>query len=339
MSDPVRAHSVPAGTFEAPAAAELAVAERSGFIENRHIGSAIVLSPDGERMLTLGSPDSHVLPRSTLKPFQAVASIGAGARLDAEQTALATASHAGTPQHIAVVRRILADAGLDEDALRCPPALPADRGARDEVLRAGGAPAQVYMECSGKHAGMLAACAASSWTIADYTDPRHPLQQHVKDVVERLTGEKVAHTAVDGCGAPVFAVTLAGLARGVQRMATASEQSPFALFRNAAWVHRSAREHPWAISGPGRPDTVLMETLDCYAKAGADGMMTIATSDGTTAAVKVLDGSVSAARVAAVGLLARTGAIEVAAAKAALDRAETAILGGGEPVGRLRPAT
>jgi L-asparaginase II len=337
MSDPVRAPRSGTGTFEASVAVELAVAERSGFVESRHVGSAVVLSPDGERMIALGSPDSPILPRSTLKPFQAVASIGAGARFDAEQTALATASHAGTAAHVAVVRRILSDAGLRESALRCPAALPADSESKAELLRSGGRPSAVYMECSGKHAGMLSACVANGWTTADYTDARHPLQQHVKDVVERLTGEKVVHTAVDGCGAPVFAITLAGLARGVQRVATTSEQSPFTLYRNAAWVRRSAREHPWAISGPGRPDTVLMETLGCYAKAGADGVMTMATDDGTCVAVKVLDGSVNAARVAAVALLARAGAIPAEAAETALDAAGTAVLGGGVPVGRLRP--
>lgn len=337
MSDPVRAPRVLAGTFEASEAVELAVAQRSGFIETRHVGSAIVLTPDGERAVALGAPDAVILPRSTLKPFQAVASSSAGARLDGEQAALATASHAGMPEHIDVVRRTLSDAGVGEEALLCPLALPADRGTRDAVLRAGGGPASIYMECSGKHAAMLAACAAGGWPIQDYTDARHPLQLHVKDVVERLTGEKVAHTAVDGCGAPVFAISLAGLARGVQRIAAASEQSPFALFRSAAFIYRSAREHPWAISGEGRPDTVLMQKLGCYAKAGADGVMTMAAADGTTVAVKVLDGSIPAARVAAVALLARVGAIDEQAAREAIPETDTAILGGGVPVGSLVP--
>ena len=331
-----RAASV--GTFGASDAVELVVAERSGFVESRHVGSAIVLGPDGERMLSLGDPGAAILPRSALKPLQAVASLSAGAALDSEQLALCTASHAGTPEHLAVVRRTLTASGLDDSALRCPPALPADHAARDEVLRSGGAAAPVFMECSGKHAGMLAACVANGWTIDDYTDPRHPLQQHAKDVVERLTGEKIVHTAVDGCGAPVFAITLTGLARGIQRMATASERSPFALYRNAALVHRSARRHPWAISGRGRPDTVVMETLGAYAKAGAEGVMTIAAGDGTTVAVKVLDGSVPAARVAAVELLASVGAVERETANVALERMNTAILGGGVPVGRLAPA-
>lgn len=339
MSESNRGPRAPVtGTFEISSAVELAVVERSGFIETRHAGSAVVLGPEGDRMLSLGDPDAAILPRSALKPFQAVASISAGARLDAEQTALATASHAGTAAHVAVVRGILSSVGLDDRALLCPPALPADRASRDDVIRSGASPAPVYMECSGKHAGMLAACVANGWSLSAYTDQRHPLQQHVKDVVERLTGEKVSHVAVDGCGAPVFAITLNGLARGVQRMATASEQSPFALYRTAALVARSAKDNAWAISGAGRPDTVLIEDVGAYAKAGADGLMTMAMPDGTTAAVKVLDGSISAARVAAVGLLAQVGAIDRTAADDVLGRLGTTVLGGGIPVGRLRPA-
>ena len=326
------------GTFDIGSAVELAVVERSGFIETRHGGSAVVLGPDGERMLSLGDPDAPVLPRSTLKPFQAVASLSAGASLHGEQIAVATASHAGTAAHVAVVRGILASVGLDEAALLCPAALPADAASRDDVIRSGAGRAPVYMECSGKHAGMLAACVANGWSTAEYVDQRHPLQQHVKDVVERLTGEKVTHVAVDGCGAPVFAITLGGLARGVQRLTTASEQSPFALYRTAASVARSVREHPWAISGPGRPDTVLIERLGVYAKAGADGLMTMATADGTTAAVKVIDGSIAAARVAAVGVLARVGAIGAELVDGVLGEIGTAVLGGGVPVGRLRPS-
>jgi L-asparaginase II len=325
------------GTFEAARAEELVVSDRSGFVESRHLGSVVVLGPDGERILALGDPDALVLPRSTLKAFQAVASLGAGARLSTEQTALAAASHAGTPKHVKVVRGTLAAAGLDESALRCPPALPGDHPSRDAVLRGGGSPASIYMECSGKHAAMLAACTANQWATASYLHPQHPLQQHVKDVVERLSGEKVSHTAVDGCGAPVFAITLAGLARGVQRLITAAAESPFALYRAGSFVTRSVREHPWAIAGEGRPDTVLMERLGVYAKAGAGGMMTMATRDGTTVAVKVLDGSVPAARVAAVAALARAGAVPKPDANEVLATIGTAVLGGGRTVGWLRP--
>lgn len=338
MSDSVRVPRMSTtGTFEAVHAVELAVSDRNGFVENRHIGSAVVLNPDGDRLTSLGEPDAVVLPRSTLKPFQAIASLGAGAQLDDVQIAIATASHAGTAEHVAVVREVLARAGLSEDALLCPPALPADVDASAEVLRSGGTPAPAYMECSGKHAGMLAACVASGWSIRDYIDPQHPLQQHVKDVVERLTGEKVSHVAVDGCGAPVFAITLAGLARGVQRMAMSAQQSPFALYRTAATVYRCARENAWAISGRGRPDTVLMETIGGYAKAGADGAMTMSASDGTTVAVKVLGGSVPAARVAALGLLMSVGAVAPDTGALAMDRMGAVVTGGGAEVGRLRP--
>src|SRR6185312_16746421 len=107
-------------------AVELAVVERSGFVESRHAGAAIVLAPDGTITATLGDTGSLILPRSSLKPLQALACLAAGAPLDGERLALATASHSGTDRHVAVVRDILDSAGLGEDALGCPPAWPGD---------------------------------------------------------------------------------------------------------------------------------------------------------------------------------------------------------------------
>ena len=83
--------------FGTDEAVELAVVERSGFIESRHSGSAVVLGPDGGVAISLGAPDKPVFPRSSLKPFQAVAVMGAGVHLDGAAAVLATASHAGTP--------------------------------------------------------------------------------------------------------------------------------------------------------------------------------------------------------------------------------------------------
>lgn len=43
------------GTFSADAAVELAVTTRDGFVESRHVGSAVVLSPDGEVVAEYGA--------------------------------------------------------------------------------------------------------------------------------------------------------------------------------------------------------------------------------------------------------------------------------------------
>ncbi|WP_314646854.1 asparaginase [uncultured Microbacterium sp.] len=316
---------------------ELAVVERSGFVESRHVGAAVVLSPDGEVVARLGNAEALILPRSSMKPLQAVACLTAGAVLDGEQLALSTASHSGTDRHAAVVRDVLAEVGLNEDALACPPAWPGDVATRDDMIREHGAPAAVRMNCSGKHAAMLRACVATGWPTEGYLDPSHPLQVHIREVVERLIGEKVAHTAIDGCGAPVYAMSLTALARGIHRVGTASERSPFALHRVAGALVRAVREHPWTIEGPGRPDTIAIESLGVFAKGGAEGVMVMVAPNGTTVALKMLDGSLRAATIAAATLLARHGALSAEQVAQLGEALALTVLGGGRPVGAIRP--
>ncbi len=107
-------------TIPVQGAVELAVLERSGFVESRHIGAAVVLSAEGEVLREVGDATTPVFPRSSMKPFQALAVLASGAELTEEEHVLATASHAATARHVEVVRGILAKAGLDESALRCP---------------------------------------------------------------------------------------------------------------------------------------------------------------------------------------------------------------------------
>lgn len=317
---------------------ELAVVERSGFIESRHAGAAVVLSSDGEVVARYGNADALILPRSSLKPLQAIACITAGAVLDGEHLAMSTASHVGTERHAAAVRDMLTEGGLTEDSLACPPSWPSDTAARDEMVREHGEPTRVRMNCSGKHAAMLRACVATGWPTDGYLEPTHPLQAHIREVIERLTGEKIAHTAIDGCGAPVYAMTLTGLARAIHRIGTASDRSPFALHRVAGSLVRAVREHPWTIEGPGRPDTIAIETLGVFAKGGAEGVMVMVAPNGTTVALKMLDGGARASTIVAATLLARAGALTADDLTALTAALSLSVLGGGQPVGEIRPA-
>ena len=325
-------------TFAAADAVELAVIERSGFVESRHAGAAIVLDSDGTPIATLGDTASPILPRSSLKPVQALACLTAGAPLEGERLALATASHSGTDRHVSVVRDILDAAALGEDALGCPPAWPGDQATRDEVVRDGGAPARIRMNCSGKHAAMLLTCVVNGWPTDGYLSPEHHLQVHIREVAERLVGERSVTTAIDGCGAPVFAMSLAGLAKAIHRIGTSSERSPFALHRSAGTLVRAVRENPWAIDGPGRPDAVVIERLGVFAKGGAEGVMVMVAPDGTTVALKVLDGSGRAATVVALRLLERHGALAASDVADAVTRLPLSVTGGGQVVGAIRPA-
>ncbi|MFT4215300.1 MAG: asparaginase [Microbacterium sp.] len=323
-------------TFPVAGAVELAVVERSGFIESRHAGAAVVLGPDGVELLRLGDVETAILPRSSLKPLLAVGCLTAGAALDGERLALATASHSGTDRHVAVVRDILDAAGLDESALQCPAAWPSDTETRDASMRARAEPARIRMNCSGKHAAMLLTCTANGWDAATYLDVRHPLQVHLREVVERLTGEKAATIAVDGCGAPVHAVSLVGLARAAHRIGTSSERSPFALHRLAGALVRAVRENPWAIDGPGRPDTIAIERLGVFAKSGAEGVLIMTAPNGASVALKVLDGSGRAATAIALALLERVGALSPGDVAQTLAQLPLTVTGGEKDVGLIR---
>ena len=204
---------------------ELAILSRSGLDESRHLGAAVVVSPDGTIARSLGDADALVYGRSSLKFFQAIAVLRSGVSLAGAQLVLATASHSGTAAHVHIVRSLLARAGLGEDALQCPLDWPLDSASRS----AASAPARVTMNCSGKHAAFLLACVENGWPSASYLAPEHPLQQLIRDTVEEFTGEPIGQVGVDGCGAPVFATTLRGLAIAVGRVSAARDASAVLL--------------------------------------------------------------------------------------------------------------
>lgn len=164
----------------------LAEVVRSGYVEGWHHGSVVVLDAAGAVVAAAGDVTAPIFPRSSNKPLQAVGMLRSGLRLsDPADLALVCASHWGQQFHLARVRGMLRCGGLDESALRCPPALPLHDTARDAVLAAGGGPTRIQMNCSGKHTGMLLTCRAAGWPIEDYHRPEHPLQRRLRAAVGR----------------------------------------------------------------------------------------------------------------------------------------------------------
>jgi L-asparaginase II len=307
---------------------------RSGFGESRHRGSAVLLGPGGRDVVyRVGEVAAPMFPRSSNKPVQAAAMRACGLELDGELLALASASHSGEDFHVTGVRKILASAGLTEDALQCPPALPLDEDALWRFLGAGGRPDRVHMNCSGKHAAMLATCVTAGWPTETYRDPGHPLQREIKAALGRLAGETVAATGVDGCGAPLFAVSLTGLARAFGALVLAA---PDSAERNVA---DAVRAHPAWTSGTNRSERALHEAVPgLLVKSGAEGVQAFALADGRAGAVKIEDGAPRAIPAVTVALLRLLGADrDPGVDRDALDRiAEVPVLGGGQPVGEIR---
>ena len=301
---------------------------RSGVVESAHRASVVALRPDGSVALSLGVVDRPVFPRSSNKPLQALGLLDAGWQpVDQEVLAIATASHSGEDRHLDVVRRSLAAAGLTEAALQCPPLLPLSEPAAHALLAAGGVASSLTMNCSGKHAAMLATCVENGWSIEDYLRPDHPVQRALTATIANLAGEPVAHIAVDGCGAPQHALTLTGLARSFATLAT----RPGAGHA----VAQAMRAHPWLVGGTDRDVTALHEGIDgLVCKDGAEGVYAAALPDGSAVAAKVADGATRAAVLVLVGGLRALGV-----SAPVLDRLASApVLGGGVPVGELRLA-
>ncbi|MDZ5660824.1 asparaginase [Nocardioides sp. S-58] len=319
-----------------PAAGLPVVAEivRSGFVEGHHYGSVVALAADGSVVWSVGEVAAPVLPRSSNKPVQALAMVELGLDLPPDLLALACASHSGEPFHVEGVRRVLASAGLDESALQTPPDHPLDDAARDAVIRAGGEKTSILMNCSGKHAAMLATCVLRGWDTATYLDPAHPLQVAIRETFERLTGEPVATVAVDGCGAPLLSTSLIGLARAFATLATASEGP-------AHRVAEAIRRHPENVSGTTRDELALHRAVPgLIGKAGAESCYAVALPDGRAWALKTDDGAARVRPVLMAEALRRSGVLEEDGvdtdAVARTGRLE--LLGGGVPVGEIRAA-
>lgn len=332
MTGPIRASDV----------AHLASTERNGFIENRFFGSAVVVNPSGQLIGAVGDPAAGVYPRSALKPFQAIAALRCGAPFHGEALALAAGSHIGSREHRDIAAGVLDHAGLQPDALACPATLPS---AASEVARAALDCAPLPLErtalahnCSGKHAGFLAATVAAGESVADYLEPQSPIQREVIEVIEQYCQTTVHHIGVDGCGAPTPVMSLSSLARGFGALGRAVTDRGAEL--HATMVAQAMLDYPSAVQGRRRPDTVVLEELGLIAKTGADGILAIGAPDGTAVAVSMIDSTHRANHLIALALLANFApeAVSLHALTDVMDRLVPALYGGYHQVGRVKLA-
>jgi L-asparaginase II len=306
----------------------LAVTSRSGLDESVHHGAVVALAANGEVAFAAGNPRSIIYPRSATKPMQGLAMVRAGLSLPPELLALVCASHDGAAMHVAGVRRILATAGLWPEALANTPALPVDEEAAQEVLRSGGGPAAIFMNCSGKHSGMLATCVHNGWSHdSEYLAPAHPLQLAITAVVDEVCGEPHAHIGIDGCGAPTHAMPLVALARAYRAIASG------AAGPSGDAVYAAMTAHPEMVSGPRRDVARFMRGVPgLLAKDGAEGVYALALPDGRAIALKIADGADRARPAVLLAVLGMVG-VDVAGLEQSL---QVAIMGHGHQVGTVR---
>jgi hypothetical protein len=279
--------------------AVLAEYVRDGVVESVHRGYLVALSADGSVNLALGDSEHRIFPRSTVKSIQGAAMVRAGLKLEPRLLALGCSSHSGSEAHLLAVREILALAKLDESALQCM----LDKPLGDQERRAwGDKPAtRISMNCSGKHAAMLLTCVTHGWPIENYLDPAHPLQVAIKAELEALSGEKITLTSTDGCGAPLFLMSVIGLARAIRAITLSTDP-----------VHQvvldASRTFPEMVAGKGRLTTQMIEAVPgLYMKDGAEAVEIASMPDGRTLVFKVSDGSLRPFRVLVHAGLKRLG--------------------------------
>ena len=268
--------------------AVLAEYVRDGVVESEHRGFLAMLNADGTIFKSLGDLETKIYPRSTVKCAQASAMVRHGLKLEPRLLALAQSSHSGAAMHMDGAREILASVGLDESALQCA----LDRPLGDAERRTWGdaAPTRIAMNCSGKHAAMIATCVINKWPVDNYLEAAHPLQVAIKGELETLAGEKIAVTSTDGCGAPLFLLSVIGLARAIRTITISSDP-----------IHKSvmdaARAFPEMVGGVGRHNTEIMQEVPgLFMKDGAEAVNVSSLLDGRTFVFKVSDGSLRAFR-------------------------------------------
>lgn len=299
---------------------EAAALVRAGMVESRHRAIGAIVAPDGKLLAELGSAKRLIYPRSAVKPLQAVAMQRAGLKLSGAELAITTASHQGTAEHIQLVEAVLAAAGRSAADLKCPiawPGNPTARAAATEQTR-------LAFNCSGKHAGFLAACVAAGWSTEDYLSPEHPLQQLIVEVLEEYAGEKIVNSTIDGCGAPLHTNTVEGLARAIGQFALRDRHIFDAMVENS-----------WAVGDRGSADDAVMRHTGFVAKIGAEGVFVIATPDGYGVAVKVADGSHRATALIALELMRKHGLIPQEKFDLLFGELAPQVLGGDQSVGEF----
>jgi L-asparaginase II len=303
---------------------------RSGFLESAHRGSLVVLDASGAVTFAAGAVGRPILPRSSNKPVQATALLAAGwAPRSAAELAIGAGSHNGEDGHRGLAGAMLAAVGLGPDDLGCPPALPQHEATRAAWLVGDRMPDRLAMNCSGKHAAMLAACVGAGWPTSGYLEQDHPLQQTIEARLAEAAGEPVTAVVVDGCGAPQHALSVTGLARGVLSLVQAGEGT------RERSVADAMRAEPWFVAGTGREDTELMQAVPgLVVKGGADGVHVAALPGRGAVALKLDDGGERGRAPALAAGLQRLG---VAAED--LSRWLLAPVSGGDGVvGEIRPA-
>ncbi len=296
----------------------LVKAIRGGFVESIHRGHLVVCAPDGIILAAMGDKDFPTFMRSAAKPFQAIPVISEGIAdkydFSDSELALMCGSVSGQDFHVAGVRSILEKLNMDEAVLECGVHRPSHRPTAIAMAKRGEKPLAVHNNCAGKHAAMLALCTHHGWEVTGYSQPGHPVQEHIRTAVAYCCGLNAGQmdVGIDGCGVPVFRAPLRAIARGYARLADPDGDAT--LFPGIAEAMKrlvqAVVQYPEMIAGDGRICTEVMRKAPgrVLAKTGAEGSYGLSLLEKSQGiAFKVEDGSMRALPPAVIQILCDTG--------------------------------
>lgn len=290
---------------------------RGDILESTHQGHAVICDAAGEIVQAWGDPARVIFPRSSCKMIQALPMLESGAADAAGLTdahiALSCASHQGAALHVNMVQRWLGDLGLAETDLRCGAHEPYDRAERDHLIKTDTSPCQFHNNCSGKHSGFLTTVQHLR-AGPEYNELDHPLQRAIKSAFNDVTGEDSTGHGTDGCSAPNFTTSVAGLARAMSRFAAAPENGD-PRQRAMHRLTRAMASHPELVAGGGRACTEIMHAMGgrTAIKTGAEAVFVAILPDQKRGiALKIEDGNSRASEAALVAILTQLGALNAA---------------------------
>ncbi len=290
---------------------------RGKLVESIHYGHIAVVDINGKDLACLGDRELITYWRSAAKPFQTLAVITTGAACEYSLTepelAIMSASHNGEEEHTTVVEGILKKLNLNETVLQCGIHPPYYKPAARELCERGIKPGPIHNNCSGKHAGILAICQKMGWSIDDYNNPEHPVQQLLLNIVAEITDyprEKI-YTGVDGCGVVVFGLPIRNMAYAYARLANPDLLPP--QYRDAALkVINSMKNYPHLVGGTERFNTDLLQVTGnkLVAKSGAEGLFCIGVHQKIGLTLKIADGNSRAIPPVVIELLSQLGLLK-----------------------------
>ena len=278
---------------------------RGNIVESIHFGAFCIVDSQGKELGCAGKPELMTYPRSSMKPFQALAFIERGGdsayNLTDQEIAIMCASHAGTDLHVAVLKKMQEKIGISEADLACGSAWPHDAQTRLRMKKQGEKPSPIRHNCSGKHTGMMSHDSLRKLDKENYIDPNHPIQVIIRQVLGELVGLHPAEMplGIDGCSAPVYGIPLRNMAQAVANLADPVNLDPKRC-EACRKITTAMMNNPVMIAGKGMFDTELMSLVPgkVFSKGGAEGYQIVGVmpgviedgSPGIGIAVKIADG-------------------------------------------------